>query len=348
MNNEVNKIMKLIESFGYKVFIVGGYVRDYLLNKKSLDYDLCTDAKTNDLIKILSEFNPKVELGTVSININNISIEITTFRKEISYIKRKPIYLEVDDLEIDLKRRDFTINTICMDSNENIIDLLNGKEDLDNHIIRLIGNKNKKIIEDPLRILRAIRFSIYLSFNIDDDTRYVIEKNKSELLNISYEVKRRELEKIIKLNGLSKIEEYQLEEVLEIDLSNIKYVDNIFLMLYQIDKNNKYLYTKKEKKIINILNKLKNKEITLYDAYIYKAEIINYLNLLDITNINYDDLVIKSRKDINITSKDILNIVKDNKLIEKVYKDLEYKIINRKLNNNYTDIMSYLKNNTYN
>lgn len=348
MNNEVNKIMKKVEALGYQIYIVGGYVRDYLIDKNNNDYDLCTNAKTEYLVNILNEYNPIVKLGTISINIGKINIEITTFREEIEYIKRKPIFIEINDLKTDLKRRDFTINTICIDSNNNIIDLLNGKKDLTNHIIRLIGPIDKRLIDDPLRILRALRFSAYLNFEIEENTKTAIEKNKNELYNISYEVKRKEIEKIISIHGLDKIKEYNLEEVLEIDLNNIKYVNNTFLMLYQIDKNKKYLYTKKEKDIVNKLNILRNRKVDFFDAYKYGSEIINYLNILDNINIDYDELIIKQRKDIHITYTDILSVVKDKRLINKVYNDLEYKIINKEIANNYDSIMSYLNNNTYN
>ena len=112
--------------------------------------------------------------------IKNIRYEITTFRREIKYIDhRKPVEIEyVDDLYTDLQRRDFTINSICMDEKKKYLDFLNGKDDLKKRLINTIGNAKEKFEEDSLRILTSYRFATNLDFELSDEVEEAIHKNK--------------------------------------------------------------------------------------------------------------------------------------------------------------------------
>ena len=189
-------ILNKLNEYG-KGYLVGGAVRDKLLNIHVKDYDFATNIDYEKLKQIFKEFCP-VELGkkfgVLEINIDNKIYEIAKFRREDNYKKhRYPNTIEfIDDIKIDLHRRDFTINALAYNPiNNEIIDLFNGKEDLNNKIIRFIGNPNKRIIEDALRILRAIRFATVLNFNIEllslkamtdncDLVRYIPEKKMKE------------------------------------------------------------------------------------------------------------------------------------------------------------------------
>lgn len=159
---------------GYKLYIVGGAVRDYLLNIENSDYDFCTDALPEDVIGMFSAVIPTgIKHGTVTVLFKGNSFEVTTFRTESSYSdKRHPDNVSfVSSLEEDLSRRDFTVNAFaanCCDGN--IIDLFNGKEDLDNKIIRAIGNPRERFEEDALRLLRLARFCSKLGFHSDEKT----------------------------------------------------------------------------------------------------------------------------------------------------------------------------------
>ena len=131
MLNTALKLIKTIEEHGYIAYIVGGFVRDQLLGITSNDIDICTSARPSDIRNIFpNSCLPNEAYGSITVVIKNIRFEITTFRKEIRYLNnRKPIEFEyIDDLMEDLKRRDFRINTICMDKDGKVIDLLNGKE----------------------------------------------------------------------------------------------------------------------------------------------------------------------------------------------------------------------------
>ena len=168
MNDKIKEILNKIEDKGFKAYVVGGYVRDFLRKVKSSDVDICTNARVKDLIEIFKDYKvTSLEYGNILLETKDYLFEITTFRKDIEYINnRKPIIEYVNTLEEDVVRRDFTVNSICMDKNGKIIDLLNGKKDLNKKIIRSIGDPDFKIKQDSLRILRSIRFASVLNFKI--------------------------------------------------------------------------------------------------------------------------------------------------------------------------------------
>ena len=135
---------------------------------------------------------PNEAYGSVTVVIKNIRFEITTFRKEIRYLNnRKPIEFEyINDLMEDLKRRDFRINTICMDQNKKVIDLLNGKQDLDKREVNTVGDSVYKFSEDSLRILRAVRFATILNFSLSKEVKNAILETRHYVRNLSYHRKK--------------------------------------------------------------------------------------------------------------------------------------------------------------
>ena len=152
-----NILLKIIDN-GFEAYIVGGYVRDFLLGYESTDIDICTNALPKNLIEIFDGDNISVSsYGSIKLRSNKYNVDITTYRKEISYINGKLSEIEyINDIETDIQRRDFTINALYMDIDGNIIDKVNGKQDINDKIIHVIGDINKKFKEDPLRILRAL------------------------------------------------------------------------------------------------------------------------------------------------------------------------------------------------
>ena len=197
------EFIKIIEEEGYKAYIVGGFVRDYLMGIESKDIDITTSATPKELKNIFQDvkfekLNDKDNYGSVRVDYKNIIFEVTTFREELCYLdNRHPSSIRyVTDLTTDLKRRDFTINAICMDKDGKIIDPLNGEEDLKKKLIKTINKSDKSFSDDALRILRAIRFSATLGFNLSNDIKESIKKHKELLKNISYERKKIELDRI--------------------------------------------------------------------------------------------------------------------------------------------------------
>ena len=186
MNKEIfNKLAKLFNENGYRLYMIGGTTRDYLLNKEVFDYDFVSDATPIDMQKFLVDANYHfAKFGSVRTKVDGVHVDITTLRIEGAYIDyRHPSKIEyVKEIEQDYVRRDFTINAIYMDENYQIIDPSNGLEDLKKGIIRFIGDPIKRIEEDPLRILRAERFAEKLNFVIEPKSLEAI-KNYRHLLD---------------------------------------------------------------------------------------------------------------------------------------------------------------------
>lgn len=186
--NEVEiKILNKLNKCG-KVYIVGGAIRDILLGLKPKDVDFTTNLPYETLKNLFSEYNPKEtgkSFGVLRIRINNIDYEIAKFREDI-YGKEKKVSF-VDDIKNDLARRDFTINAMAYNQKEGIIDLYNGQKDIENKVINFIGNAEERIIEDPLRVLRAFRFMSRLNFSLSENTIEAIKKQKDLLKNIPEE-----------------------------------------------------------------------------------------------------------------------------------------------------------------
>ena len=203
MNIDKNEklIIDLITDKGYKCIIVGGYVRDKLLELKPKDCDFATNCPYEELIEIFKDCKPKEigkSFGIIQIKIDGIEYEIAKFRVESKYKNRKPteVYF-TDSFFEDVTRRDLTINGLGFDG-EKIIDHVGGVNDLENKIIRFIGNADLRIQEDPLRLLRCIRFyTRYNDFEIHPDSFSALKNNSHLIKNISKERINIELTKIL-------------------------------------------------------------------------------------------------------------------------------------------------------
>ncbi len=189
---QVNLALCLIEENGYEAFIVGGCVRDYLLGKEPMDIDITTSAKPSIIMEIFRQYTTiptGLKHGTVTVIIDSIHLEITTYRIEGEYIgNRKPKDVSFTlDIKEDLKRRDFTINAIAYHPLKGFIDPYGGEADIKNKVIRAVGQGSKRFEEDALRILRGVRFSSTLGFSIEENTFFSMEEKKDLLKNISVE-----------------------------------------------------------------------------------------------------------------------------------------------------------------
>lgn len=200
--------INILKKNNFEAFLVGGCVRDYLLNKIPKDWDITTNAKPEEIIKVFNQENIKTlyenDFGTVAVFIDENILEVTTYRVECNYIDRRhPECVNwTKNIEEDLKRRDFTINAMAMDVSQEtprIIDLFNGHEDLKNKIIRTVGDADERFSEDALRMLRAVRFASVLGdeWVIFKTTYDSIIKNGELLKKVSFERIRDELIKIV-------------------------------------------------------------------------------------------------------------------------------------------------------
>jgi tRNA nucleotidyltransferase/poly(A) polymerase len=202
----VKDLQSIFKKSGYKLFVVGGAVRDFLISQKldgdkvfaPKDFDLATDATPNDIIEILSLNNYKFSeigkaFGVIMVYTNDQpeGMEIATFREDFYGdklgITRNPD-VKFSTIERDVERRDIPFNAMFYDlDKKQIIDLKGGAKDIEDKITRFVGDANLRIEEDPLRILRVIRFAARYQFNISEDTRQSILENKNKLKTITKE-----------------------------------------------------------------------------------------------------------------------------------------------------------------
>ncbi len=302
MPKEVKFLIDKIYENGYEAFMVGGCVRDSILNMTPNDYDITTNAKPSNIIHIFKEYkilDTGIKHGTVSIILNDNIYEITTYRIEGEYENnRRPKNVEfTSDLEDDLRRRDFTINAIAYNEKFGIVDIFNGIKDIQDEIIKTVGNPDERFEEDGLRMIRAIRFSSKLGFNIDKNTLSSIYKNSYIIKKISLERINDEFTKTLTSNNpqniillyktkifenlgiYCKLNGYEYNE-LERKLNVLKYCENNLLdrlimleyiiskqILKNIDSSKRYSYYYEKIKKENIINNLR-----------YSNKVTNYCN----------------------------------------------------------------------
>lgn len=193
------EIIEILESHNHQAYFVGGCVRDLLLNRTIGDIDIATSALPEDIQQIFPKVIPVgIEHGTVIVRYESESFEVTTFRLDGEYLdQRHPNHVEfIDNIECDLKRRDFTINAIAMDRHGNILDPYEGKKDLQKKLIRTVGNGFERFMEDPLRIIRALRFSSELGFLIEEQTLSHMTALKEQIDHLAIERITNECEKL--------------------------------------------------------------------------------------------------------------------------------------------------------
>lgn len=211
MQNKIDSFLNLAKIFkenGFKLFLVGGSVRDYFLYGKIDDIDVTSDATPEEVklfldAEIVDRF---ASFGALTIKFDNQKFDFTTLRKEKSYVdNRHPSKIHfVKKPKIDFKRRDFTLNALYLDNQLNLIDFCNGKKDLDNKILRMVGNPYKRIKEDPLRIIRAIRFSLEHDLIIEKQLTKAINKHISLIGKLNKDKIKQEINKIKKVDNNKK------------------------------------------------------------------------------------------------------------------------------------------------
>ncbi|SHJ79934.1 tRNA nucleotidyltransferase (CCA-adding enzyme) [Dethiosulfatibacter aminovorans DSM 17477] len=200
INKDVHYILNRINENGYEAYLVGGAVRNLLLGLPVRDYDITTNAHPETIMSIFERTIPTgIDYGTVTVIVGSTFYEITTYRMDYEYVdSRRPSVVHFStDLEEDLTRRDFTINAVCMDKEGNIVDPLNGVDDIKKKVIRAIGDPELRFREDALRMLRAIRFMSELGFDIEDSTVDSMRMNSSKIKYISPERIQNELNRIL-------------------------------------------------------------------------------------------------------------------------------------------------------
>ncbi len=330
---KVKYIIDRIYENNYEAYIVGGCVRDSLLKLEPNDYDITTNATPDIILDIFKDFRcieTGIEHGTVSVLIDGDIYEITTYRIEGEYRDhRRPDNVDfTSDLREDLKRRDFTINSMAYNEKEGLVDLFGGQKDLDKKIIKTVGNPYDRFNEDGLRMVRAIRFSSKLDFDMEEETLLAIYDNAKIIENISLERITDEFTKIILSN---KIE-------------NLIYLFKTKLLNYlNISEENDEEKINKLYEEIKIINKMEmdiTKRLVVLDYFIEKLE-IKCKSLCE--ELIYSKKIIKDHNTILSTLKNIKMEELDKFAVKKILNE-----IGRDLFQKYLDISEIIFKNAKN
>src|SRR5699024_5128521 len=267
---DVIMILQKLNNENEEAFLVGGSVRDLLLGKIPFDYDITTSAKPEKIIEIFKDYKLitlSKKYGTITLIVNNKSYEITTYRIDGDYInnRRPEKIVYTNNLYKDLSRRDFTINALAYHPKVGIVDYFNGIEDLNKKLLKTVNNPDIRFQEDGLRILRCLRFSSTLNFDIEKNTSKAIFKNKEILKNISFERINQEFSKLIFRENIENIltnyidivgefipellllkdfnqnNAYHIYDVLEHTIKSVKYIESdlelkMTMLLHDIGK----------------------------------------------------------------------------------------------------------------
>lgn len=234
--NELQKYMKMIIDNGYECYLVGGAVRDYLINANNKDFDFCTNIpfeKLKQLIPSITIMKENDHRNTAIIRSNGLDIEFSTYRGK--------------SLKEDLFNRDFTINAIAVDVDGNIIDYYDGISAINNKTIKLVDPLGTGFINDPLRILRAIRLALKYNFNIDSNTKKQMIIKKDLLCNVAPERVFEEIKKILVFDNIDKyMDEYreiffeiipELKECNDFDQHNDYHIYDVYSHTINVVKN---------------------------------------------------------------------------------------------------------------
>lgn len=349
--------LKSLESHGFSCYIVGGYVRDRELGIDSTDIDIATSARPEDITRIFN-VSTTDNLGCVNIVNEKYNIDITTYRRESSYENRHPQTIEyIEDIDEDLRRRDFTMNAICLKSDGTIYDPLGGMKDLSERLIRVIGKIDSKFKEDPLRMLRALRMSIIYGFAIEKAALDYIIENKTMIKNLSFDRKKSEIDKILLSgqaeSGLRYLEKLGLLEVLEIaPLHPYKEIPDSIGAWAQL-RCDRYPFSKSE--IIHMTNIRSIIETGVIDEdSIYLYGIGDNLIAAKILGIDaatveslYENMPIHGEDDLVLDGQDIMGIlgIESSPLIRKIKKDLISEVLSGNLPNSEAELSNYIKEN---
>ena len=200
MPQDVRFIIEELDKAGYEAYAVGGCVRDSILGRTPNDWDITTSAKPEEVKALFRRtVDTGIKHGTVSVLIKNSVYEVTTYRIDGEYSDhRRPDEVTFTrELSEDLRRRDFTINAMAYNDKAGLVDLYGGIADLENKMIRCVGDPDERFDEDALRIMRAVRFAAQLGFEIDDKTRAAAKGHAEELRQVSAERIETELTKLL-------------------------------------------------------------------------------------------------------------------------------------------------------
>lgn len=279
----VEHIKRLESLSGLELYAVGGCLRDLLLDTPAKDYDFTCKNSPDEIEYKLRGVGKRVytvgkRFGTIGFKDEYLQmVEITTFRTEKYKIEdRKPFVEFNTTLENDLGRRDFTINAMALGSDGKLIDIFNGKEDLENHLIKCVGDPFERFNEDPLRMLRSVRFAVQLDFSIDNETGDAISQKSVLLLSVSKQRIINEIDKMFQCNilvSIALLHKYNLLQVLLPEFCSTVSIDQVIENYLDVERElHLHLDYRKDKETISnlgwsIVFQLATKQHSTKDIY---------------------------------------------------------------------------------
>ncbi|TNF09675.1 MAG: CCA tRNA nucleotidyltransferase [Bacillota bacterium] len=367
-------VLNDLQKNGFEGFIVGGAVRDYLLREPLNDIDITTIAKPHEVSKIFKTKPTGLKYGTVTVFMHEETFEVTTYRIDGEYQdSRHPESVVFSETVIeDVQRRDFTINGLLMNAKGEIIDYVNGKEDLAKKLIRTIGDPKDRFNEDALRILRAFYFQSKLGFQIEKETRDAISLYKDKLSDIAMERILNELLKILKgkhvrmafhsmvttgvhevLPGLKAGIEYASK------MEEFPFIDAFFALAFTLNGSvpKAWPFSNKHRHKYEVASKLakENDYFDAYTLYTYGLELctlankVNYMlgkskNLKNKIEADFNSLPIQSDLDLKLRATDILKLTdkKAGAWLKNLQTEMVVEVINRRLKNNKESLEQYV------
>lgn len=367
-------VLNDLEKNGYEAFIVGGAVRDYLLKEPLNDIDITTNALPHQVSKIFKTKPTGLKYGTVTVFMHDETYEVTTYRIDGEYQdSRHPESVTFSETVVeDVKRRDFTINGLLMNAKGEIIDYVNGKEDLQHKIIRTIGQPADRFSEDALRILRAFYFQSKLGFQIDKETRDGITSSKHQLKQIAMERILNELLKILKGKYVKRAFQSMittgvhellpgLKEGIEYanNMEDFPFIDAFFALSFTLNKfvPQEWPFSNKHRHKYETASKLalNHDYFDAYTLYTYGLELcilankVNYMlgkskNLKNKIESDFEHLPIQSDLDLKLRASDILKLTdkKAGAWLKNLQTEMVIEVINRRLENKKEALEQYV------
>lgn len=383
--DDVKRIIQVFNNNGYEAYAVGGCIRDSLLNREVNDWDITTNAEPEITMSLFDKTLPiGIKHGTVTVIINTNFYEVTTYRIEGEYLdNRHPSSVKfVNKIKLDLARRDFTINAMAYSGKE-FVDYYEGIFDLNNKIIRTVGDPYKRFSEDALRMMRAVRFSAQLNFIIEEKTKKAIMYLSNNIKDVSIERIRDEFNKIIMadINGTFKLKDLgllchfvpKLDKILSKNPKKVIMINEVdknlevrLACLSCLDKDGENIfrsmkYDKNTMRFIdfcidNISNTINNKydikrilnisSINIFNKFIKVKQFFdgNINNeLINYINEIQDKDECYSLKQLNISGKDLIALGVSGKHIGIILNQLLDKVMRDELVNDKDQLISYAK-----
>ncbi len=371
MNEYIKKgksILTTLKASGYDAYFVGGAIRDYTLSLDFTDVDITTSATPEEVISLFDNVKETgKKFGGVTVFVDDYQYEVTTFRLESDYLdNRRPSKVEFSkNVMDDLKRRDFTMNSLIMDETEQIQDHFNGLDDIKIKVIKTINNPINRFTEDALRMLRAFRFVSKLGFDIDEETLEGIKQTKHLIKNISIERVMVELEKIIvgpfRNKALKYMTETGFDEELYDTYHGLRYISHLedelniveafIIMFIKGSKKDVWRFSNKQdrliRQIINLHEVTKEDVFNKFILFVNGEEVcllVNKINRLlgykdqekEVKELS-NDLVVRDVCDLKYKGQNILEetTLRKRSVIALVIDDLLYNVIMGIMPNDY-------------